>query len=371
MRKFCSVRRFLWALVLPGAMTAAGCGTAGGGGGGGYTLLIGAPCTAAGTSLCSLRPGGGSAVASCDGATWLETAACDDTQWCAVIGSAPPQCMATGKVGDAGSAGAADSSSDGGGAVKDVTLVQDASAQDNGGTAAKDTVSTKDAQPDIQDPPDVPSQPDVAGKPDQGSQDSAPQDIAQLDLTQPDSAPPDSSEPTFPMPKFSLTDINPGSPTYKQPVSLQMFAGKRIIVLAGAGWCPSCVAQNKGMEKIRAQLAANGRDDFAMLTINDVSANTASNQKAITTSVKVHVVQATAAVNGWKIMGAQKNDGFFFDYDGKKRGFFQGAGTIYTNIWEEWIVKSLGQQGQPTTGYTCKNGGAPGQWAAVCSANGL
>lgn len=369
MRELSCILRLAWAAVFPAALALAGCGTAGGGGGG-YALLIGAPCTAAGTSQCSLRPGGGSAVASCDGATWQETAACSAAQWCAVVGGAPPQCVATAAGGDAGHSAAADSG--GGASGKDAGSGQDLSAQDGGAVSAKDTAVPKDAQqdspilPDSQDPPDTADQPDQIAPPDTPAQDSAPQDSAPAD-----SAPPDAIGPIFAMPKFSLVDVNPGSPTYKQAVSLQMFAGKRIIVLAGAGWCPSCVAQNKGMEKIRAQLAASGRDDFAMLTINDVSAASASNQKAITTSVKVHVVQSTSAVNGWKIMGAQKNDGFFFDYDGKKRGIFQGAGTIYTNIWEEWIVKSLGQQGVPTTGYTCKNGGAPGKWASVCAENGL
>ncbi len=360
---------YSWACSL--AVLIAGCGNAAVGGGGGYALLIGGACSATGTSQCSLRPGGGSAVVSCDGTTWQETTPCSAQEWCAVVGGAPPQCMATGASTDASAdaggagSGAGDSAAapdagggqdgspakDAPGPVKDVVLVQDTAAADTGGPVEKDTPTPKDSQPDLA------GEPDAVAEPDQTSA--------------PDIAAPDTPVATFAMPKFSLTDINPNSPTYKQPVSLQMFAGKRIVVLAGAGWCPSCVAQTKGMEKIRAQLAASGRDDFALVAINDVSASSASNQKAITTGVKVAVVQSTSAVNGWKIMGAQKNDGFFFDYDGKKRGFFQGAGTIYTNIWEEWIIKSLGQEGQPTTGYNCKNGGAPGQWGAVCSSSGL
>lgn len=332
--------RLCWAAGAVAFALLGGCGAEPVGGTGGLSMLIGSPCSAAGTSQCSLRPGGGSAVASCDGAVWQESAACGAAAWCAVVGAAPPQCMATGAAGDAASGTPADGGSSDSAAVKDAASV-------------KDTGSPKDSAQDAPQQPDIPKQPDTAAEPD----------------VEPDVEPPEVTEQTYPMPVFSMVDVNPASPTYKQAVSLQMFQGKRIVVLAGAGWCSSCIAQTKGMEKIRAQLAASGRDDFALLVINDVTA--ASNQKAITASVKVPVVQATSAVNGWKIMGAQKNDGIFFDYDGKKRGFFQGAGSIYTNIWEEWIIKSLGQSGQPTTGYTCKNGGTPGKWSSACSANGL
>jgi thiol-disulfide isomerase/thioredoxin len=176
---------------------------------------------------------------------------------------------------------------------------------------------------------------------------------------------------TFPMPNWSLKDINPASATHDETLNLNShFKLKRVVVLNGAGWCASCVSQTKSMEKLRAQLAAQGRNDVAFVTIN--SADAVQDQAAITAGVQVAVVQGTGS-SGWQTMQrptgkpGEKNDGFIFDYNGKLLGFFEGAGTIQMGVWEEWMAKNVGLAKDAGAGFSCKAGGAPGQFAQSCS----
>ncbi len=166
---------------------------------------------------------------------------------------------------------------------------------------------------------------------------------------------------TYDMPKWELPDINKASPTNGQTLNLNQFLGKRVVVLNGAGWCASCVAQAKAMEKLRAQLAGQGRDDVVFVAIN--SPDAVKDQATMTSGIQVAVVQATSGA-GWQSMkrpdgkAGLKNDGFFFDYNGKLIGFFEGAGTVYTNVWEEWMAQNVGQP-KGDFGFDCTNGGAP------------
>lgn len=176
---------------------------------------------------------------------------------------------------------------------------------------------------------------------------------------------------TFPMPNWSLKDINAASATHDKVLNLNSdFKLKRVVVLNGAGWCASCVSQTKSMEKLRAQLAAQGRDDVAFVTIN--SADAVQDQAKITEGVKVAVVQGTGS-SGWQTMQrpdgkpGEKNDGFIFDYSGKLLGFFQGAGTVHMGVWEEWMAKNVGLPQDAGAGYNCKDGGAPGQFGQSCT----
>jgi len=162
---------------------------------------------------------------------------------------------------------------------------------------------------------------------------------------------------TFDMPGWLMADINPVTETYKQEIGLDNFKGKRIVVLLGAGWCSSCVSQGKSMEKIRASLAASGKTDVAFVVINDKSANNEKDQKTMSDKLNLPVVQATATVDGWAMQKGGKNDGFFYDYNGQLLGKFQGAGTVYTNSWEDWISKNIALPKGDSAGYDCKEGG--------------
>lgn len=176
---------------------------------------------------------------------------------------------------------------------------------------------------------------------------------------------------TFPMPNWSLPDINAASATYGQTLNLNSdFKLKRVVVLNGAGWCASCVSQTKSMEKLRAQLAAQGRSDVGFVTIN--SADAVKDQATITAGVQVAVVQANAS-SGWQTMKrpsgkpGEKNDGFIFDYSGKLLGFFEGAGSIQMGTWEEWMAKNVGLAKDAGAGFDCKNGGAGQKFSDACT----
>lgn len=168
---------------------------------------------------------------------------------------------------------------------------------------------------------------------------------------------------TFDMPQWSLKDVNPKSATFDQEVSLSDFKGKRIAVLLGAGWCASCVAQAEGMEKLKQQMG----DDMVFIVLHEK--NSAADAPKMYKNLTIPVLQG----DGWALQKGNKNDGFFYASNGRQVGYFQGAGTVYTNVWEQWISTTASTAVKPdaTTGamgYNCNNGGAPGQFEKACSA---
>jgi thiol-disulfide isomerase/thioredoxin len=167
---------------------------------------------------------------------------------------------------------------------------------------------------------------------------------------------------TFDMPQWTLKDINPKSATFDQEVSLDDFKGKRIAVLMGAGWCASCVAQAEGMQKLKQQMG----DDMVFIVLHDK--DTAS-EPAMYKNLTIPVLRG----DGWTLQKGKKNDGFFYAANGRQVGYFQGAGTVYTNVWEQWISTTASTAVKPDAtsgaiGYNCSNGGAPGQFEKACAA---
>lgn len=163
-----------------------------------------------------------------------------------------------------------------------------------------------------------------------------------------------------PLPYVELKDVNPSSPHFGETYSLDKFKGKYVAVLMGAGWCASCLSQSDYLEKIRADFAAQGRNDIAMVSINDKSASSAAHQKkmfACKTSGKCSsendgytTFQGTAEY-GWASFtdpktGAKgkKNDCFIYAPDGRFIFKHIGKGTVQLGQFDTEVRNALNKK---------------------------
>lgn len=344
-------------LAIVASIIGFGCGSVAGGGGelpwnGGTP---GTPCDPAYQSEGCRGVSGGIAATACGAdKTWTLKQMCAAGETCleepgAAPGSKQARCAPTGfGAGDASGGGDGQSTAGADGHGGDGGLA-DASGPDvtwpdavGADATSLDATSSDTSAPDT-------SSPDTM----------APDTLAQ-DTTPPDTASQDAGPLTKPLPKVSLKDISPASPTFGQTIGLELFAGKQVVVLMGAGWCASCNAQADFMEKIRKDLEAKGRDDFVMIVINDHTAASASNQKAMVTCdysvcspqgapLGYPVLQATTAY-GWKSFvdptnnkpGA-KNDCFVYAKDGSFQFKHVGKPTVNLTQFDKEIRSALAQ----------------------------
>ena len=175
-------------------------------------------------------------------------------------------------------------------------------------------------------------------------------------------------KPGVPLPNVVLKDVNTKSKTYGQTVKLSDFAGKYVVVLAGAGWCASCVAQSEYMLKIQKDLHAQGRNDFQMIALNDGSAKSSSQQKMLAAKGKADfpVLQGNSQY-GWKSLSdcfgklGKKNDGFIFAPNGRFIRKHVGKGTVYLNVFEDDVRQALNTNPDKLQGCACKEVSSPPQ----------
>ncbi|MCO4760228.1 MAG: redoxin family protein [Myxococcales bacterium] len=161
-----------------------------------------------------------------------------------------------------------------------------------------------------------------------------------------------------PLPFVELKDINPGSPLHNQTYSLEEFKGKYVAVLMGAGWCASCLSQTDYMQKIKTDLEAQGRKDFAMVVMNDKTAAKPNDQKKISTcntkgkctigeNVQFTVFQADGTY-GWSSFTdpktgqkGKKNDCFIYAPDGRFIFKHIGKGTVQLGQFDSEVRAAL------------------------------
>jgi len=147
-----------------------------------------------------------------------------------------------------------------------------------------------------------------------------------------------------------LKDINPASPTHGQDIDLcNAYEGNYLAVLMGAGWDSSSITQVEHMQLVKESLEQQGRSDFRMVVINDVSASSAANRAMISGKKKkatFPVLQAVAG-KGWTSLvdclgrKGKKNDGFVFAPDGRFIRKHEGKGVVYMNIWKEDLLAGM------------------------------
>lgn len=318
--------RMLCCLVMTGCVTTNT-------GGGMLAIVAGAPCFAGQTQVCSYSQDQ-SAILRCQNNYWVLEQVCATGQTCRFqsgIGS-PLACISD-------QADVKNSSYD--------SLQGDAGSYEIGsGHDVGSDVDVTDAgalYSDVssEDPVDAgPSSPDAT------------QDTTQ-DATQP-------PQVFQSMPKWNLQDIQSKSPGYGQSYGLDKFQGKRVVLLMGAAWCASCMAQAKIMEKVRNEMKAAGTSDFEMAVIVDPNG-----PGGMVNTTSFPVFKGSWSMHKQPLPSGQirtgaKNDAFAYDHSGRLIGFFQGAGTVYTNYYDDFVRKTLKAPDSPTFFMACPNAGGSG-----------
>ena len=153
-------------------------------------------------------------------------------------------------------------------------------------------------------------------------------------------------------------DINSGSPTAGQQVTLSQFAGKYVVALMGAGWCASCRAQAAFLEAIHADLKKQGRTDVALLVINDKSASSPSNKQTMSTcslsvcptvgaALSFPVLQGTSMF-GWQSFmdtktgqSGKKNDCFIYAPNGSLKFKHVGKATVNLTQFDKEVRSNI------------------------------
>ncbi|HAN30652.1 MAG TPA: hypothetical protein DCQ06_03550 [Myxococcales bacterium] len=303
---------------------------------------------------------------------WQQQALCSEGQFCqeqSAGDSAAPSKQSASCIAPASGnldAGAANSNDSGAVTLMDTnftgdTLVEthDTSVPDSGApdVGAPDTAAPDAGAPDTKVP-------DTSAA-DTWTADTKAPDTSSPDTTAPDTVAPDTSSPDagpvlkVPLPNVVLIDINSGSPTAGQQVKIAQFAGKYIAVLMGAGWCASCKAQAAFMDKIQKDALKQGRSDVVMIVVNDKSAGSSSNKKAMSTcnfsgvcttqgaALTFPVLQGTSSY-GWQSFvdtqtgqKGKKNDCFIYGPDGSLLFKHVGKGTVNLTQFDQEVRKTI------------------------------
>lgn len=159
------------------------------------------------------------------------------------------------------------------------------------------------------------------------------------------------------LPTWQLPDVNPKSPGHGATYGLEAFHGKRIILDMGAGWCGACIAEAGVAEKIIEELSKKSRTDVAFVSLCDPSQ---PEKMAEVTSAPLLMgdwnLHAQVFPDGTTRKGA-KSDAFAYDYDGRFMGYFEGADTVYTNYYEDFLRHVVDAPKDKPDFIFCANGG--------------
>ncbi len=117
------------------------------------------------------------------------------------------------------------------------------------------------------------------------------------------------------------------------------------------------------MQTVKEELEGQGRDDFAMVSINDASAASAANQQKATGIKKKATFPVLQAVSGkgWTSFAdclnrkGKKNDGFIFAPNGTFVRKHEGKGKVYMNVWEDDVRAGLGVKVDDLENCECKD----------------
>jgi hypothetical protein len=151
----------------------------------------------------------------------------------------------------------------------------------------------------------------------------------------------DLTPPPEPAPAFSLTDVNPNSPTRGQAVSLAGLAGKAVFLVFHDASCAPCQTQAASLNRFRANKGASGplAGKFEIVAINHPTDTGPAAINAYCTQGPAMVLfpfaQDTPALQVRRdLYKAQLFDQFVVDPSGRLARSFTGAGALAVEFQE-------------------------------------
>lgn len=133
----------------------------------------------------------------------------------------------------------------------------------------------------------------------------------------------------MPMPSWKLKDFQPQSCGYQQSYGLRSFRGKVTLVALLAAWCGFCQTQSEKLERMRIELAAQGKD-VHFLIVNGHDAE--KDQAAFVQRTAIPLFQDTITDDVWSNMGGKKDDMYIYDSQGSLAKFLAFSGEVDINL---------------------------------------
>ncbi len=135
------------------------------------------------------------------------------------------------------------------------------------------------------------------------------------------------SGPTAPgaeSPSWSAVDFQPKSAKTGQSYGLEEFRGKVVLVAFLSAWCPYCRAQAQLLEKMNAELTAEGKTGVQIVAVNSIDAS--SDQANFTAVTSFPLFQDSDEALVFRKHRTQKDDVSIYDREGKLVTFY-GPGS--------------------------------------------
>jgi hypothetical protein len=146
-------------------------------------------------------------------------------------------------------------------------------------------------------------------------------DLSVVDLTPPPAA----------APAFSLTDVNPNSPTRGQAISLAGLAGKAVFIVFHDASCAPCQTQAASLNRFRANKGASGplAGKIEIVAINHPTDTGPAAINAYCSMITMPLAQDTAAAQVRRdVYKAQLFDQFVIDPAGGLARSYTGANAL-------------------------------------------
>ncbi len=132
-----------------------------------------------------------------------------------------------------------------------------------------------------------------------------------------------------PMPDWKLNDFQPQSCGFGQTYGLRAFRGKVTVVVLLAAWCGFCQAQIEKLERMRLELAANGKDVHFVVVNQD---NAANDQQQFVSRSAIPLFQDTIEAQVWAQQGGSKDDMFLYNSKGYLVKYWPFNGDVDINL---------------------------------------
>ncbi|TNE48563.1 MAG: redoxin domain-containing protein [Deltaproteobacteria bacterium] len=132
-----------------------------------------------------------------------------------------------------------------------------------------------------------------------------------------------------PMPDWKLKDFQPQSCGFGQTYGLRAFRGKVTVLVLLAAWCGFCQAQLEKLERMRLELAANGKDVHFLVVNQD---NAANDQQQFVSRSGIPLFQDTTEAQVWAKQGGGKDDMFIYNSKGYLVKYWPFNGDVDINL---------------------------------------
>lgn len=132
-----------------------------------------------------------------------------------------------------------------------------------------------------------------------------------------------------PMPNWTLKDFQPQSCGFEKKYGIRAFRGKVTVLVLLASWCGFCQMQIEKLERMRLELASQGKDvNFVVVNQEDA----VDTQKEFVDRSGIPLFQDTAEAKVFAMQGGGKDDMFVYNSKGFLVKYLPFSGDVDINL---------------------------------------